>query len=119
MFGFFAALAADAEPTITSLPVGLPWMSSASLSRMSLQSLSTRAGKFGFCTNVHFPHGSGSTHGGGSFGTVTVTRQLALRLRSSFTVPVTVMVPPASLLLGVTVAESPLPETCPLDVVQA
>src|SRR5271157_2373142 len=101
-----------------SLPFGAPCICSASLSRTSLQSLSTRDGRLGSFSNVHSPQSSIFTHGSGGFGTLTCTVQLALSDRSSVAVPVTVMVLPASFLPAVTVAVVPVPLTWPPVEVQ-
>src|SRR5215469_6247041 len=97
---------------MATLPSGICWMRSASLSRTSLQSLSTRHGRLGSFSKVHSPQSSTSA----TFctaGTVTLAVQLLLRLRSSVAVPVTVMVLPASAFVAVTVAEVPLPLNWP------
>src|SRR5664279_1165236 len=103
---------------MATLPFGICWMRNASLSSTSLQSLSTRHGFLGFFSNVHSPQSSTSE----TFctaGTVTDAVQLVLRLWSSVAVPVTVIVLPASALVAVTVAEVPLPLTCPPVLVHA
>src|SRR5271167_4435861 len=92
-----------------NLPLGICCNRRESLSRVSLQSLSTRHGFLGFFSKVHSPQSSMLTHFT-TGGTVTDAVQLALRLaRSSVAVPVTLMVLPASALVAVTVAVVPVP----------
>src|SRR5271157_2651072 len=102
----------------SSLPFGISCTRRASLSRVSLQSLSTRHGFLGFFSKVHSPQSWMLTHEAIA-GTVTEAVQLALRVagfppgRSVVAVPVTVMVLPASAAVAVSVAEVPLPLNWP------
>src|SRR6516225_1428490 len=103
-------------PTMATLPLGICWTRKASLSRTSLQSLSTRHGRLGSFSKVHSPQSTSATFCTG--GTLIEAVQLVLRLWSSVAVPVTVMVLPASALVAVTVAEVPLPLNWPPVLVQ-
>src|SRR6516164_1418646 len=90
---------------MATLPFGICWTRNASLSRTSLQSLSTRHGRLGSFSNVHSPQSSTSA----TFctgGTLMEAVQLVLRLWSSVAVPVMVMVLPASALVATTVGGS-------------
>src|SRR5271167_1079729 len=103
---------------MSNLPLGICCTRRASLSRVSLQSLSTRHGFLGFFSKVHSPQSSMFTHFWIA-GTVTCAVQLLLRVagfppgRLVVAVPVTVMVVPASALVAVTVAVVPLPLNWP------
>src|SRR5664279_3313725 len=97
---------------MSSLPLGICCNRRESLSRVSLQSLSTRHGFLGFFSKVHSPQSSMLTHLT-TAGTLMAAVQVALRLRSSVTVPVTVIELPASALVAATVAVLPLPVTVP------
>src|SRR5271157_6505711 len=103
---------------MSSLPLGICCSRRESLSKVSLQSLSTRHGFLGFFSNVHSPQSAMFTHPW-IVGTVTDAVQLALRVagfppgRSVVAVPVTVMVLPASAAVAVSVAEVPLPLNWP------
>src|SRR5271157_600160 len=98
---------------MSSLPLGICCSRRESLSRVSLQSLSTRHGFLGFFSKVHSPQSSMLTHFT-TGGTLTCAVQLLLSLaRGSVAVPVTVMVLPASAFVAVTVAVVPLPLSVP------
>src|SRR5271165_4261606 len=90
------------------LPVGISRRRRASLSRTSLQSLSTRHGRFGSFSKVHSPQSSILTQVGVK-GALTSTLQMLLVLsaRSSVTVPVTAMVLPASAAYTVRTSDAP------------
>src|SRR5271165_480746 len=93
---------------MSSLPLGICCNRRDSLSSVSLQSLSTRHGFFGFFSKVHSPQSSILTHFC-TDGTLITAAQLLLRLaRLSVAVPVTVMLWPASASVAVTVAVVPL-----------
>src|SRR5208337_3329446 len=94
---------------MSSLPLGICCNRRASLSRVSLQSLSTRHGFLGFFSNVHLPQSSILKGFVASGSTLITAAQLLLRLaRASVAVPVTVMLWPASALVAVKVAVVPL-----------
>src|SRR5664279_4481367 len=103
---------------MATLPFGICWTRSASLSRTSLQSLSTRHGFLGFFSKVHSPQSS-TVATCCTAGTLTLAVQLVLRLWSSVAVPVMVIVLPASAFVAVRVADVPVPLNCPPVVVQA
>src|SRR5450432_3245600 len=106
------------NPSTCSLPLEFCCRRRATLSRTSLQSLSTRHGFLGFFSKVHSPQSSMLTHEMIGF-TVTCEVQLALRVsgfppvRVVVAVPVTVMVLPASAVDAVKVVVVPLPLNCP------
>src|SRR5208337_3912789 len=92
---------------MSSLPLGICCNRRASLSRVSLQSLSTRHGFLGFFSNVHLPQSSILKGFVASGSTLITAAQLLLRLaRASVAVPV--MLWPASALVAVKVAVVPL-----------
>src|SRR5450631_4467009 len=93
---------------MAKLPFGISRRRRASLSRTSLQSLSTRHGRLGSFSKVHSPQSSILTQGGVK-GPLTSTLQVLLMLsaRSSVTVPVIAMVFPASAAYTVRVADAP------------
>src|SRR5208283_2162284 len=99
---------------MSTLPPGICCNRRESLSRTSLQSLSTRHGFLGFFSKVHSPQSSMMAHFC-TCGTLTEAVQVLLRVagfppgRSVVAVPVTVMVLPASALIAFTVPEGPLP----------
>src|SRR5580693_3841117 len=107
----------------SNLPLGICCNRRESLSRVSLQSLSTRHGFLGFFSKVHSPQSSMLVHFW-TGGTVTDAVQLLLRVsgfppgRLVVAVPVTVMVLPASASVAVTVTEVPLPLSVPPVFVQ-
>src|SRR5208337_1763623 len=100
----------------SNLPLGSCWRRRESLSRVSLQSLSTRHGFCGFFSKVHSPQSLMLTHFSTSApGSLAMTMQLLLTggVRPSLAVPVTVMVLPTSAFVALSVAVEPLPLNWP------